>query len=38
MATKSYTSIFDAIADTPREVVNLRLRAEVMRRVATHRA
>lgn len=34
MAAKRYTSIFDAIADTPQEAVNLRLRAEVMQRIA----
>lgn len=34
MTTKRYTSVFDAIADTPQEAVNLRLRAEVMRRIA----
>lgn len=34
MTSKRYASIFDAIADTPQEAVNLRLRAEVMQRVA----
>ncbi len=34
MTAKRYVSIFDAIADTPLEAVNLRLRAEVMQRVA----
>lgn len=29
-----YASVFDAIADTPQEAVNLRLRAEVMQRIA----
>ena len=32
--TRSYASVFDAIADTPQEAVNLRLRAEVMQRIA----
>jgi predicted XRE-type DNA-binding protein len=34
MTSKQYASVFDAIADTPQEAVNLRLRAEVMQRVA----
>lgn len=34
MTSKRYTSVFDAIADTPQEAMNLRLRAEVMRRIA----
>jgi predicted XRE-type DNA-binding protein len=34
MTSKRYASIFDAIADTPQEAVNLRLRAEVMQRIA----
>lgn len=33
MTRKRYTSIFDAIADTPQEAVNLRLRAKVMQRI-----
>ena len=31
---RSYASVFDAIADTPAEAANLRLRAEVMQRIA----
>ncbi len=34
MTSKRYASVFDAIADTPQEAVNLRLRAEMMRRIA----
>ena len=34
MPSKRYASVFDAIADTPQEAVNLRLRAEVMQRIA----
>lgn len=34
MTSKSYASVFDAIADTPQESVNLRLRAQVMQRIA----
>lgn len=34
MTSKRYASIFDAIADTPQDAVNLRLRAEVMQRIA----
>ena len=34
MTSKRYPSVFDAIADTPQEAVNLRLRAEVMQRIA----
>ena len=34
MTTKRYASVFDAIADTPQEAANLRLRAEVMQRIA----
>lgn len=34
MTTKRYASVFDAIADTPQEAVNLRLRAEVMQHIA----
>lgn len=34
MTSKRYASVFDAIADTPQEAVNLRLRAEVMQRIA----
>ncbi|MGH8147572.1 MAG: helix-turn-helix domain-containing protein [Rhodanobacteraceae bacterium] len=34
MTSKRYTSVFDAITDTPQEAVNLRLRAEVMQRIA----
>jgi predicted XRE-type DNA-binding protein len=33
MASKRYASIFDAIAETPQEATNLRLRAEVMQRI-----
>ena len=33
MTTKRYASVFDAIADTPQEAANLRLRAEVMQRI-----
>ncbi|MGH8163808.1 MAG: helix-turn-helix domain-containing protein [Rhodanobacteraceae bacterium] len=33
MTAKRYASVFDAIADTPQEAVNLRLRAEVMQRI-----
>lgn len=31
---KSYASIWDAIADTPADAVNLRMRSELMRRIA----
>jgi len=34
MTAKTYTSVFDAIADTAQEAANLRLRAEVMRHIA----
>lgn len=34
MTSKAYASVFDAIADTPQEAANLRLRAEVMQRIA----
>ena len=34
MTAKTYNSVFDAIPDTPQEAVNLRLRAEVMQRIA----
>ncbi len=34
MTSKRYASVFDAIADTPQEAVNLRLRAEVMQHIA----
>lgn len=34
MTPKRYASVFDAIADTPQEAANLRLRAEVMQRIA----
>jgi predicted XRE-type DNA-binding protein len=34
MTSKRYASVFDAIADTPQEAANLRLRAEVMQRIA----
>ena len=34
MTTKRYASVFDAIADTPQEAANFRLRAEVMQRIA----
>lgn len=34
MTAKTYTSVFDAIADTPQDAVNLRLRAEVMQNIA----
>ena len=34
MPSKRYASVFDAIADTQQEAVNLRLRAEVMQRIA----
>ncbi len=34
MTAKSYASVFDAIADTPQDAVNLRLRAQVMQRIA----
>lgn len=34
MTRKRYTSVFDAIVDTPQEAVTLRLRAEVMQRIA----
>ena len=30
----SYTSIWDAIADSPAEAANLRMRAELMRKIA----
>ena len=33
MTAKTYNSVFDAIADTPQEAVNLRLRAEVMQSI-----
>ncbi len=33
MTSKTYASVFDAIADTPQEAVNLRLRAELMHRI-----
>lgn len=33
MTSKTYASVFDAIADTPQEAVNLRLRAELMQRI-----
>lgn len=36
MASKRYASIFGAIADAPREAVNLSLRAEVMQHIAQH--
>lgn len=35
MAPNTYASVFDAIADTPQEAVNLRLRAELMQRTET---
>lgn len=31
----SYASIWDAIADSPEEAANLRMRAELMRKIAT---
>ena len=31
---KSYTSVWDAIADTPGQAANLRMRAELMREIA----
>ena len=31
---KSYTSVWDAIADTPADAANLRMRSELMRRIA----
>lgn len=31
---ESYASVWDAIADTPEEAANLRLRAELMHRIA----
>ena len=31
---KSYASIWDAIADTPADAANLRMRSELMRRIA----
>ncbi len=34
MTSRQYASVFDAIADTPQEAASLRLRAEVMRRIA----
>lgn len=34
MTSKTYTSVFDALADTPQEAVNLRLRAEMMQHIA----
>jgi predicted XRE-type DNA-binding protein len=34
MTSRQYASVFDAIADTPQEAACLRLRAEVMRRIA----
>ena len=33
MTTKTYASVFDAIADTPQEAANLRLRADLMHRI-----
>jgi predicted XRE-type DNA-binding protein len=32
--TKSYDSVWDAIADTPEEAANLRARAELMQKIA----
>lgn len=32
--TKSYASVWDAIADTPAQAANLRARAELMRQIA----
>ena len=32
--TESYTSIWDAIADTPEQAANLRARAELMQKIA----
>ncbi|MEO6969196.1 MAG: XRE family transcriptional regulator [Rhodanobacteraceae bacterium] len=34
MTAKRYASVFDAIADTPQDAANLRLRADVMQRIA----
>lgn len=31
---KSYASVWDAIADTPADAANLRMRSELMRRIA----
>ncbi|MFT3792732.1 MAG: XRE family transcriptional regulator [Rudaea sp.] len=36
MTTKAYASVFDAIANTPQEAANLRLRAELMHRIEKH--
>ena len=33
--TETFDSVWDAIADTPAEAANLRLRAELMQRIAT---
>ena len=33
MTSKAYASVFDAIAGTPQKAANLRLRAEIMRRI-----
>jgi predicted XRE-type DNA-binding protein len=36
MTTETYTSVWDALADTPGEAENLRLRAELLRGIADH--
>ncbi len=33
--TESYTSVWDAIADTPEEAANLRVRSELMDKITT---
>ena len=35
MKSKAYTSVWDAIADTPEQAANLRARADLMRNIAT---
>jgi predicted XRE-type DNA-binding protein len=32
----TYTSVWDAIADTPQQATNLRARAELMQKIAAH--
>ncbi len=34
MTSRQYASVFDAIADTPQGASNMRLRAEMMRKIA----
>jgi predicted XRE-type DNA-binding protein len=34
MTPRQYASVFDAIADTPQDATNMRLRAEMMRKIA----